>query len=53
MSDTIECDGYNCTGEPVTKLKAWGPGEIRSFCDECAAVREDLSGYISVGETDE
>lgn len=42
------CYGYNCTKEPVTKLKAWGPGEVREFCGDCARVRHKLRGYTEV-----
>jgi hypothetical protein len=42
MSD---CYAFECPNEATTKLNAWGPGEVREFCDECADLRRDLSGY--------
>jgi len=45
----MKCYGFNCTAEATVRLKAWGPGKVRAFCEDCAEVRRNLSGYTSRG----
>jgi hypothetical protein len=45
----MNCYAYNCPETPTKRLKAWGPGEVRAFCEDCAELRDGLSGYTTEG----
>lgn len=46
--DDGTCYAYGCTDDAVVELNAWGPGEVRAFCEPHAELRRPLRGYAEV-----